>query len=128
LIDAARAFAFFARGPVYCEPMPTAAASRARGAARTLSVTPSLRRFAAVPLWLALAAASGCVFVPRDEVVVGPPAAAGAPTEPSREAPRLEPLETRHLTLASGQDVVGEWQVLIEPETVAAHARGGTSP
>ena len=70
-----------------------------------------VRRVAAAPFLAAAAVASGCVFVPREEVV-GAPAVVEAPAAPSREAPRLDPLETRHLAVVSGEDVVGAMQVL----------------
>ena len=70
-----------------------------------------VRRLAAAPLLLAVAASSGCVFVPREDAVEAP-AAAAASVAPSRDAPRLEPLETRHVAVAPGQDVVGAMQVL----------------
>jgi L,D-transpeptidase ErfK/SrfK len=83
-----------------------------------------VRRLSAAPLLLAVAATSGCVFVPREDGVEAP-AAAAAPVAPSRDAPRLEPLETRHLAVAPGQDVVGAMQVLFTryEDTFAGIAR-----
>jgi L,D-transpeptidase ErfK/SrfK len=61
---------------------------------------------------LLLVQVGGCVFMPA-ATDVPPPAAAAVMLEPDPSAPRLPPLETRHLKLASAdQDVVGEPQIL----------------
>ncbi len=62
-----------------------------------------------VGLAAALVLLAGCVSLPADEGVVPAPVVAAAPDP---KAPRLSPLDTRTVSIAQGQELVGETQVL----------------
>jgi L,D-transpeptidase ErfK/SrfK len=72
----------------------------------------SIRGLAIVGLsLLALTQIAGCVFLPQSTTVAPPPAA--VVLQPDPHAPRLAPLETRHLQLTTADhEVIGEVQVL----------------
>ncbi len=61
--------------------------------------------------FVALASAfAGCSLLTANRVA--PPPTVEVPTQPDPNAPRLAALETRHVTLGPGQELVGETQVL----------------
>ena len=61
--------------------------------------------------FVALASAfAGCSLLTANRVA--PPPTVEVPTQPDPNAPRLAALETRHVTLDTGQELVGETQVL----------------
>ena len=61
--------------------------------------------------FVALASAfAGCSLLTANRVA--PPTTVEVPTQPDPNAPRLAALETRHVTLGPGQELVGETQVL----------------
>jgi L,D-transpeptidase ErfK/SrfK len=66
-----------------------------------------------VQLSAAVLLLGGCSFLmsPREQPAA-PVQAAVVPDKPDPAAPRLEPLETRHFELTSGQEVIGATQVI----------------
>jgi L,D-transpeptidase ErfK/SrfK len=68
----------------------------------------------ALPQTLLLAAAllGGCTLFPSPPEPAAPPVVVAAPPRPDPAAPRLPALETRHIELASKQDVIGETQII----------------
>ncbi len=110
-----------ARGCALSEPAARRQLSRARAPEGRFCIlrTMSRRALARIPtcvvrmpsavLAAGLVLLAGCVSLPADDGAAPAPVAAAAPDP---KAPRLAPLDTRTTSLAPGQELVGETQVL----------------